>query len=108
VVAERSRAARQYTGGTPTSYPNRYAAASPVRQVRPGLPPTLLVAGAGDQFVPVTQSRQLHRQLTQAGVVNQFVELPFTDHDYDLSWNGLATQITEQVLADFLHRHLLH
>jgi acetyl esterase/lipase len=100
------RDSEQYTGGPPSTYPDRYAAASPVRQVRPGLPPTLLVAGASDQFVPAAQSRQLHRQLDQAGVPNQFVELPFADHDYDLSWNGLATQITQHVLADFLRRHL--
>ena len=79
---------------------------SPVRQVRPGLPPTLLVAGGSDQFVPPTESAQLHRQLDQAGVVNQFVELPFADHDYDLSWNGLATQVTQHVLADFLQSNL--
>jgi len=95
-----------YTGGTPSTYPDRYAAASPVRQVRPGLPPTLLLAGASDQFVPAAQSRQLHRQLDQAGVPNQFVELPFADHDYDLSWNSLATQVTQHVLADFLQRNL--
>jgi acetyl esterase/lipase len=94
-----------YTGGTPSSYPDRYAAASPVRQVRPGLPPTLLVAGASDQFVPAAQSRQLHGQLDRAGVPNRFVELPFADHDYDLSWNGLATQVTQHVIADFLHRY---
>lgn len=29
------------------------------------------------------------------------------DHpDYDLSWNGLATQITRHLIADFLHRTL--
>ena len=95
-----------YTGGTPSTYPNRYAAASPLQQVRPGLPPTLLIAGASDQFVPAAQSSQLHRQLDQAGVPNQFVELPFADHDYDLSWNGLATQITQHTLADFLHHNL--
>src|SRR5947207_6632507 len=96
------RDSEQYIGGTPATYPDRYAAASPVRQVRPGLPPTLLIAGGSDQFVPSAQSGQLHRQLDQVGVVNQFVELPFTDHDYDLSWNGLATQITQHLLAGFL------
>jgi acetyl esterase/lipase len=95
-----------YTGGTPSTYPDRYAAASPIRHVRPGLPPTLLVAGASDQFVPAAQSAALHRELDQAGVPNQFVALPFADHDYDLSWNSLATQITQHVLADFLHRNL--
>ena len=101
------RDSEQYTGGTPSTHPDRYAAAYPVRQVRRGLPPTLLVAGGSDQFVLPSQSRQLHRQLDQAGVPNQFAELPFADHDYDLSWNGLATQITQHVLADFLQRHLL-
>jgi acetyl esterase/lipase len=100
------RDTEEYTGGTPASHPDRYTAASPVRQVRPGLPPTLLIAGGGDQFVPPTESAQLHGQLDQAGVLNQYVELPFTDHDYDLSWNGLATQITRHLLADFLKQQL--
>ena len=64
------------------------------------------MAGGSDQFVPAAQSAQLHRQLDQAGVVNQFVQLPFADHDYDLSWNNLATQITQHLLADFLQHHL--
>src|SRR5207248_3344504 len=96
----------QYTGGTPSTYPDRYAAASPVRQVRPGLPPTLLVAGDSDQFVPAAQSRQLHKQLDEAAVPNRFVAFPFADHDYDHSWNGPATQITRHLLADFLRRYL--
>jgi acetyl esterase/lipase len=100
------RDTEQYTGGTPSTYPERYAATSPTRHVRPGLPPTLLVVGSNDQFVPPDQSRQLHRGLDQAGVPNQLVELPYTDHDYDLSWNGLATQITQHLVADFLHRTL--
>jgi acetyl esterase/lipase len=100
------RDSEQYIGGTPSTHPDRYAAASPVRQVRPGLPPTLLVVGGSDQFVPAAQSGQLHRQLDQEGVLNQFVALLFADHDYDLSWNGLATQITQHVLADFLQRYL--
>ena len=65
------------------------------------------MAGGSDQFVPAAQSGALHRQLDQAGVVNQFVQLPFADHDYDLSWNGLATQITQHLLADFLQSHLI-
>jgi acetyl esterase/lipase len=64
------------------------------------------VAGASDQFVPAAQSSQLHRQLDQAGVPNQFVALPFADHDYDLSWNSLATQLTRHLLGDFLQHNL--
>jgi len=100
------RKTEQYTGGTPATYPERYDATSPTRHVRPGLPPTLLIHGSGDQFVPPQQSRQLHRELDQAGVPNQFVELPYTDHDYDLSWNGPATQITQHLIAEFLNHTL--
>ena len=64
------------------------------------------MAGASDQFVPAAQSEQLHRQLDQAGVVNRFEALPFADHDYDLSWNGLATQITQHLLGELLRRYL--
>jgi len=100
------RKTEQYIGGPPDAYPGRYAAASPTRHIRPGLPPTLLIHGSHDQFVAPQQSRQLHRELDQAGVPNQLVELPYADHDYDLSWNGLATQITQQLIAEFLHRTL--
>ncbi|HEY6797680.1 MAG TPA: alpha/beta hydrolase [Kineosporiaceae bacterium] len=100
------RNTEHYLGGTPSTYPDRYAAASPLEQVRHGLPATLLVAGGSDQYVPADQSRQLHSSLDRAGVPNQFVAVPFADHDYDLSWNGFATQITRHVLADFLRRTL--
>lgn len=92
----------EFTGGTPDEVPSRYAAASPVEYVRPGLPPTLLMHGNRDHIVPYQQSVELADRLERAGVPNELLELPYADHAYDFVWGDWGTQISRQVFADFL------
>ena len=42
---------RDYLGGSPTEAPANYTLASPIRLVRPGIPPTLLLHGGRDELV---------------------------------------------------------
>ena len=42
---------------------SKWAAASPIHYVRPGLPPFLLVHGNRDTDVPVSQSKRMYRAL---------------------------------------------
>jgi acetyl esterase/lipase len=71
-------------GATPVDEPGVAAAASPITHARPGLPPTLLLHGEHDTFVPVTNARRLHARLEEQGVPNVYVEFPHTEHGFDL------------------------
>ena len=57
---------------------------SPLQQVGPHCPPTLLIHGTQDRIVPVQQGRHLYRALRQAGVPAVYLELPWVDHVFDL------------------------
>lgn len=56
-----------YVGGTPSEFPDRYAAASVGRLIRPGLPDTLLITGANDSLVRVERIRAFETHLRAAG-----------------------------------------
>jgi len=67
------------------SLPNRVDLArrlSPVNNVRPGLPPIILVHGDNDPHVPYTQAMRLKEALDHAGDPNQLITLPGPIHGW--------------------------
>jgi acetyl esterase/lipase len=95
-----------YIGGSPEQFPERYRAVSPIFHARPGLPPTLIAAGAHDHLVPFGGHVEMVRKLNAAGVANELVSVPFGDHAYDIPWGSLGGQITRHALSEFLARYL--
>jgi acetyl esterase/lipase len=95
-----------YLGGPPDQFPDRYRVASAVFHVRPGLPPTLIAAGALDHLVPFAGHTEIVEKLNAAGVPNQLLRIPYGEHGYDLMWGGIGGQITRKVVADFLAKYL--
>ncbi|MEU8900071.1 alpha/beta hydrolase [Nocardia sp. NPDC048505] len=99
------RVLRDYLGGTPEEYPERYAAASPLTYVRPGVPPTLLLHGTRDHVVAYRQSTVLADRLTEVAVQHELLPIPYGEHVFDFGWGDWGTQISRQVFARFLDRH---
>jgi acetyl esterase/lipase len=97
---------RAYIGGSPQEYPERYRAVSAIFHVRAGLPPTLIAAGEPDHLVPFAGHLELVAELNQAGVANQLVATPYSEHAYDVIWGSLSGQITRHVLDQFLIQYL--
>jgi acetyl esterase/lipase len=71
-------------GGTLAEVPERYMSGSPINYVGSHCPPTLLINGAHDFGVDITQHSRLHGALVAAGVAAAHVELPLTEHAFDL------------------------
>jgi acetyl esterase/lipase len=92
-------------GGGPDEVPELYRTGSPLHHVGPRCPPTLLVQGLHDMAGMAPEVRRLHHALRQAGVPSACVELPDTDHAFDLLfplWSPAAqaaTWYTERFLA---------
>jgi acetyl esterase/lipase len=97
---------RAYIGGSPRESPDRYRAVSAIFHVRPGLPPTLIAAGEPDHLVPFAGHVELVAELNRAGVPNQLVAIPYSEHAYDVVWGSLGGQITRHALGEFLNRYL--
>jgi acetyl esterase/lipase len=94
-----------YIGGSPEQYPERYRATASLPHVRRGLAVTLIAYGEHDHLVPALGHLQLAAKLTDAGVENNLLSIPYGDHGCDLVWGGIGTQITRRVFSDFLNRH---
>jgi len=91
-----------YLGGSPEQFPERYHTVSAVEHVRAGLPPTMVVYGAHDHLVPISGHAELRSRLEQFRVPNTLLEIPYSDHGYDLVWGSLGAQITRHVVVNFL------
>ncbi len=91
-------------GGSPEDAAEMYDLASASTHVRPGLPPTLIIQGEYDMLVPVESARALTRQLRQADVPVDYVELPQTDHGFDLALPQISppAQVAIQAILSFL------
>ena len=76
--------------------------ASPIRSIRHGAPPTLLVHGLRDHLVPVDQSERLAARLEQADIRHVLVRLPWASHVCDLNFVGPCGQITTYAVERFL------
>jgi pectinesterase len=72
--------------------------ASPIRHVRAGLPPFLLVHGSADMSVPYEQSPRFQKALREAGVPCDLVTIPDGTHG-TARWDGLAPGWRDEVVA---------
>ena len=58
--------------------------ASPITHVGPGSPPTLLLQGEHDCFLPPQITQALYKELVQSSVPCIYIEYPQTGHGFDL------------------------
>jgi len=93
-----------YIGGPPTQYPDRYAAASPFRLLRPDLPPTLILTGEIDRLVLVRRSIELADRIRAAGASVELLVAPFAGHGFDGEPNSFGNQLAEGLVPDFVFR----
>jgi acetyl esterase/lipase len=92
-------------GAEPEEVPALCRLGSPIHHVGAHCPPTLLLHGAHDLGVLPVHARRLHRALLEAGCTSVYIELPETDHGFDLicpRWSPsvqVATSDLERFLA---------
>ena len=96
---------REYIGGAPEEFPDRYWLVSPLGHVDEHALPTLTIIGRNDRVVSFTHARRLSAALSEAGVSNEVYSLPATDHGFDINWGGFGTQIARAKIKAFLARN---
>lgn len=77
-------AMKHLIGGSPEDVPDHYRLVSPLTYAGANCPPTLLFHGEHDYLLPVSATRALYQRLADAGVPALYVELPQTEHTFDL------------------------
>ena len=93
---------RQFLGGTPETAQPAYDSASAILLVDSRSPPTLLVHGTIDTLVWNRQSERLAARLTEAGVANLLVSMPWGTHALEFNPSGPSGQLTDYSVAWFL------
>jgi len=68
---------------------------SPILYVTDDDAPTLLLAGAADDLVPIDHSRRIHKKFEEIGVTNRLVEFPNAGH-------GLGGEDLKQAVAEMV------
>jgi acetyl esterase/lipase len=99
------RSLRDYIGGGPAEYPDRYRALSPISRVEGETPPTITILGTSDRLIPLNQAVTLDHAFVLAGAPHETVLLPGSDHGFDVNWGGFATQIARARIERFLREH---
>jgi acetyl esterase/lipase len=98
-------AMRQYIGGSPSQYPERYRVVTPLSYVSAEMPPTITLLGANDHAVPIDQARSLDQALGQAGMTHELYLLPGNDHDFEVNWGSFGAQFARDKIKAFLQKH---
>lgn len=89
-------------GGAAADAPGLLRLLSPAEQVRPGLPPTLLMVGAADHFVFPERVAAYDRELRAAGIDGRLVTVPYADHVFDRPFGSPGAQLTREAVMRFL------
>ena len=82
-----------FIGGTPDEMPDRYRHASPITYASGRVPPTLHLYGHHDHVVEARFGRQIDRALKKSGNMSVLLELPWSEHAFDIVPNGLGGQV---------------
>ncbi len=98
-----SDAAGAFLGGSPATFPERYAAASPAALLPLGVP-CILIHGTNDANVPLTISRAYAQKALEASDSIKLIELPRADHFVVIDPSSDAWAITMRELQTLFLR----
>lgn len=94
---------RDFLGGTPEEFLTLYQQASPINQIKPKLPPSLLVYAQGDHLVEAKFGRELYARMQAEDNLAVWIEIPWAEHSFDVVFSGVSNQLvlyhTERFLA---------
>ena len=97
---------KEYIGGTPEDFPDRYRALSPLTHITPNAPPTITLLGTSDRLVSADHATLLDQALSRVGVPRETYMLPANDHAFDVNWGGFGTQTVRGKMEHFLERYV--
>jgi acetyl esterase/lipase len=92
----------QFLGGNQQTVPERYLAASPIAQIKPGDPPVFLYHGGMDSLVKPSLAEDYHRALDAAGVPNELYILRGRGHIGAIFTDGGAVDAALEFLDRWL------
>jgi acetyl esterase/lipase len=95
-------AVESYLGGSPSSIPATYRLAAPVNWVDNSTPPTLIIHGKRDHFIPYQNSQLLANALAEKNRPYAIVQIPWADHGFNANVVGISNQRIQSYVDRFL------
>lgn len=92
----------EFLGATPQEDKELYQLTSPIKQVGPEGPPTLLIHGLSDCLVFPRQSEMLVERLTELQVPHKLVSLPWMEHGGDITIYGPSGRLSVWAVESFM------
>lgn len=100
---QENEAAEKFVGGTTAEYPDRYRESSALSHLTESSPPTLVIQGASDTFVPPSTVASFVGAAGRLGVPMHSVSLPLANHAFDTGASGsLGQQLVIGLTEKFL------
>jgi acetyl esterase/lipase len=96
------RLIRRFLGGTPETAGPAYDSSSAILLAGPGSPPTLMIHGTIDTLVWHRHSVRLAARLTELGVPNLLVSMPWAAHALEFNLASPSGQLTTYSVKWFL------
>jgi acetyl esterase/lipase len=96
---------RDYTGGSPEQFPQRYTQIASATHISSDAPPTLMIVPEADHIVPVAGAYQFADAATAAGVDVELVVIPYADHSFQARAGNIGQQAYRQLTARWLRDH---
>jgi acetyl esterase/lipase len=94
-----------YTGGSPESLPDRYAAIASATHINAAAPPTLLIVPEADHLVVPQAAFDFADKAKAAGVDIRLIRWPYAEHAFDLSSGSIGNQFVREAMLHFLSDH---
>ena len=95
-------ALQMVTGTNPAANPDLYKSSSPINYITSSSAPTLILHGASDPVVHVSQSRALQKKLEQKGVPHELIVYPSQRH----GWSGATLSNSFDRIEKFLESNV--
>lgn len=96
----------EVAGRDPATEPKAFLPWSPIHNVTPDFPPTLLLHGDKDTDVPFEQSARMAREFRRHGVEHELVRIPGGEHGFDVRPEDAAAARAFERVITFLRKHL--
>jgi acetyl esterase/lipase len=93
---------RELVGSTPDESPEKYRSASPLNDVKPTSPPTLILSGRADPLVWYRHAHRLADRLKENRVRVVHLELPWATHGFDYFPGSPGGQVSTNAILRFL------
>ena len=91
-----------YTGGTPSQFPDRYSAIASSTHINAQAPATLLIVPHADHLVVPEAAHEFAAKAQAAGVAVRLIDVPYAEHGFDLRSGNIGNQMVRQVMLQFL------